>query len=150
MNPSTNLKNILLIEDDAVDVMMFTELFGEIAEDIQIHSVGNGLEALKFLQREPPYSEVPKPQIMILDLNMPTMGGLEFLNEVKVLAQHKGIPVLIFSTSDRAKDIRDSYDGHASGYIIKPSNYADYADVLETVRKYWANIVTLNEREDTD
>lgn len=123
--------------------MLFPELLIEVAQNIHVAHVENGLEALKFLRHQEPYKKSTLPSLVVLDLNMPVMNGHQFLKEVKELSHCKGIPVLILSTSDHAEDIRRSYEGHAAGYIVKPSSYQEYSEMLKLVQAYWAGAVRL-------
>lgn len=124
---------LLLVEDDVVDAMVIRRAF----EDLRLHypliHMTNGEEAIAHLQDE----ANEKPGLILLDLNMPKMGGLEFLERVKSHPLLKTIPVLALTTSDNASDINASFELGANGYFIKPTNYQQSVEVIRAVTTYW-------------
>lgn len=134
---------LLLVEDDPGEVALFEELLSEVAPDIHVRHVENGHEALRYLRRERGYEDAVLPHLVVLDLNMPVMNGHDFLKRVKNDERSRGIPVLVLSTSDHPSDVRRSYDGHASGYVVKPGTLEEYMRVMETVEAYWRGVVKL-------
>jgi len=128
------LKPILLVEDDSVDAMTVKRAMHDLhVTNSVIHSV-NGEEALKYLSD--PNKE--KPFVILLDLNMPKMSGIEFLKIVKSNANLKMIPVIVLTTSKEKQDVLDSFELGAAGYMIKPVDYAKFVEVLSTVMLYWS------------
>ena len=127
------LKPILLVEDDSVDAMTVKRAMRDLhVTNSVIHSV-NGEEALKYLT-DP---DKEKPFVILLDLNMPKMSGIEFLKIVKANANLKMIPVIVLTTSKEKRDVLDSFELGAAGYMIKPVDYAKFVEVLSTVMLYW-------------
>jgi CheY-like chemotaxis protein len=126
-------KPILLVEDDSVDAMTVKRVLRDLhVTNSVIHSV-NGEEALKYLAD--PGTE--KPFVILLDLNMPRMSGIEFLKVVKANTDLKAIPVIMLTTSKEGRDIRDSFALGASGYMVKPVDYKKFIEVISTVLLYW-------------
>jgi len=129
---------ILLVEDDLADQKLVkTSLLSEkVANDLYI--VQNGEEGLDFLHHRGNYSNgTPLPDLILLDLNMPGMGGKEFLRQVKQDEEVKQIPVVILTTSDAERDIIDSYKLQASGYVHKPVTLEEFKDGMKKLKEYW-------------
>ena len=133
-------KPIMLVEDDQVDAMTVKRALKEIHVTNRLDIVGNGEEALSFL-RNP---ENEKPGIILLDLNMPKMNGIEFLKIAKKDKTLKRIPVVVLTTSKTEQDKVDSYDLGVAGYMIKPVDYRKFVEVVRTIDLYW----TLSELPD--
>ena len=133
-------KPIMLVEDDQVDAMTVKRALKEIHVTNRLDIVGNGEEALSFL-RNP---ENEKPGIILLDLNMPKMNGIEFLKIAKKDKTLKRIPVVVLTTSKTEQDKVDSYDLGVAGYMIKPVDYRKFVEVVKTIDLYW----TLSELPD--
>jgi CheY-like chemotaxis protein len=127
------LRPILLVEDDSVDAMTVKRAMRDlhITNDL-VHAI-NGEDAMKYLS-DP---ETEKPFVILLDLNMPKMNGVEFLGAVKSKANLKTIPVIVFTTSKEKQDILESFRLGAAGYMTKPVDYAKFVDVISTVVLYW-------------
>ena len=135
-----NLKlNILLVEDDEVDVMTVQRAFknGHITNPLYI--ANNGIEALAMLRGHPGQPSVvpPERRIILLDLNMPKMNGLEFLQELRSDRTLNHIPVVVFTTSNEASDLIETYDLKVAGYVQKPVIFEDFVDILVTLNDYW-------------
>ena len=128
---------ILLVEDDRADQKLVKEALTEeiVASDLYI--VSSGEEALDFLYRQGKYREAPQPDLILLDLNMPGMGGKEFLRRIKEDEKLKQIPVVILTVSESEKDIVDSYNLYASGYIKKPATLKEFREAMEKFKEYW-------------
>ena len=133
-------KPILLVEDDQVDAMTVKRALKEIRVTNRLDIVGNGEEALSFL-RNP---ENEKPGIILLDLNMPKMNGIEFLKIAKKDKTLKRIPVVVLTTSKEEQDKVDSFDFGVAGYMLKPVDYTKFVEVVRTIDLYW----TLSELPD--
>jgi len=129
---------ILLVEDDLADQKLIkTSLRNEkIANDL--YMVQTGEEGMDFLYRRGNYSDgTPQPDLILLDLNMPGMGGKEFLRQIKEDEKLKQIPVVILTTSDAEKDIIDSYKLQASGYVHKPVTLGEFKEGMKKLKEYW-------------
>ena len=132
--------NILLVEDDEVDVMNVKRAFKKYKITNPLYIAGNGIEALAMLrgQNGQP-SEVPENRrLVLLDLNMPKMNGLEFLQEIRKDDNLKRTPVIVLTTSDEDKDRIEAYNLNVAGYILKPVTFSNFAEVMVALNKYWA------------
>jgi CheY-like chemotaxis protein len=126
-------KPILLVEDDKVDVMTVRRALNDIRVTNPVVNLENGEEALQYLRD--PASE--KPCIILLDLNMPIMNGIEFLQVVKHDAPLKRIPVVVLTTSEEQQDKVNSFDLGVAGYMTKPVDYRQFVEVMRTIDAYW-------------
>ncbi len=124
---------VLLIEDDAIEVMKLNRVVSALQLEHQIIEANNGEQALQLLKET---SELP--DIILLDLNMPKMSGLEFLSILKVDDNLKHIPTIILTTSGNNKDLLECYRIGISGYVLKPLKYEDYVSKIEAVMTYWS------------
>ncbi len=128
-----NNKTILLIEDDAVDVMTVRRAFKELRINNHLHHAENGEAALAWLRD----SKKDLPCLILLDLNMPRMNGIEFLKEAKADACFRKIPVVVLTTSEEERDKTQSFDLGVAGYMLKPVDYSQFIDVVRTIDLYW-------------
>ncbi|MEO5330499.1 MAG: response regulator [Magnetococcus sp. YQC-5] len=126
-------KPILLVEDDRVDAMTVQRALRKIHVSNNLITVGNGEEGLAWL-RNP---ENERPCIILLDLNMPRMNGIEFLESIKADAILKKIPVVVLTTSKDEMDRVKSFHNGAAGYMVKPVDYVQFVDVIQTINLYW-------------
>ena len=134
LDPAT----ILLVEDDPADQKLIKLSLKAQRLANEVASVASGEEALAFLHREGVYAASGgHPDLILLDLNMPGMGGKEFLRRIKLDESLKQIPVVILTTSDAEEDILDSYKLQASGYVRKPVRLEDFKKVMESIEAYW-------------
>ncbi|MDO9422748.1 MAG: response regulator [Methylobacter sp.] len=131
MNPIN--KPILLIEDDQVDTMVVRRALKELHVANRLEYVENGEEALAYL-RDPAREW---PCLILLDLNMPVMNGIEFLQAVKVDSELKRIPVVVLTTSDEQKDKVESFELGVAGYMRKPVDYQQFVEIIRTIDAYW-------------
>jgi CheY-like chemotaxis protein len=134
---------VLLVEDELADAALFQEMLADVSPEITVEHVEHGGEALQYLLGKAPYAGRPRPNLVVLDLNMPVMDGHEFLREVKAHEHLRALPVLVLSTSDHPQDVQRSYLGFASGYVVKPGTYAEYTRVLTAVESYWRGVLRL-------
>lgn len=125
--------NILFIEDDAIEGIRLNRALISLNQNHRLIEVSNGLEALNYLK-----SENNLPDIILLDLNMPKLNGLEFLKTLKTDQFLKLIPTIVFTTSNNDKDIMECYKIGIAGYILKPLKYEDYLIVVKKVLDYWS------------
>jgi CheY-like chemotaxis protein len=132
--------NILLVEDDEVDVMTVQRAFKKGNINNRLYLAGNGLEALAVLRSKPgEAASMPMDRrIILLDLNMPKMNGLEFLQELRADSTIRHIPVVVLTTSNEEQDRVQAYNLNVAGYILKPITFANFVDLMVTLNKYWA------------
>jgi CheY-like chemotaxis protein len=128
-----NSKPILLLEDDSVDAMTVKRAMKDIKITNPLVHVANGEEGLSYLHKE----DNTRPCIILLDLNMPKMGGLEFLKIAKTDASLKKIPVIVLTTSKDEQDKVESFQLSIAGYIVKPTDYKKFVDAVKTLDLYW-------------
>jgi two-component system, chemotaxis family, response regulator Rcp1 len=134
---------ILIVEDSPTDVMLMREALDHIKVLNNLHVVDDGVEAMDFLRRAGSYGEAPRPDLILLDLNMPRKSGLEVLAEIKQSESLRSIPVVILTTSRASEDVAKAYGGHANCYIAKPVDYDAFAEVARSIQNFWFSIVTL-------
>ena len=130
---------ILLVEDNPADVRLVTEVLDDPLVNITVAE--NGEEALAVLKGDA-FNQPLWPDLILLDLNMPKMGGLEVLSEIKKDPQLRIIPVVVLTTSQREEDVVKSYDLQASGYLRKPMDLIEFMDLIKAVRDYWLKFTT--------
>lgn len=127
--------NILLVEDDAVDVINVRRAFEKSNESSELHVAQNGIEALQMLRG----GKVPgERRIVLLDLNMPRMNGIEFLRHVRSDPQLNLIPVVVLTTSEDERDRIEAFNLNVAGYLVKPVTFQDFAELMATLHKYWS------------
>jgi CheY-like chemotaxis protein len=131
--------NILLVEDDEVDVMNVKRAFKKNNITNPLYVAGNGLEALAMLKASDGISAPipPTRRLILLDLNMPKMNGLEFLQELRADPELRATPVIVLTTSDEDKDRVEAYRLNVAGYILKPVTFSSFAQVMVALNKYW-------------
>ncbi len=132
---------ILLVEDDVVDVKTVKRAFKENKILNMLNVAGNGEEALAYLRHEGAFADKeanPRPGIILLDLNMPVMNGIEFLRAARPTGLLRGIPVVVLTTSKMENDRMESYDLGVAGYIIKPVEFDKFVDAVRTLDLYWS------------
>jgi CheY-like chemotaxis protein len=134
---------ILLVEDNPGDVRLTQEVFKEGKIRNKLNVVWNGEEALAYLRRQGTFARAARPDVILLDLNLPRKGGREVLAEIKADPKLKCIPVVILTTSDAEQDIVESYNQHANCYIVKPVDLDQFIGVVKTVEGFWLQIVKL-------
>ncbi|MEG4963417.1 MULTISPECIES: response regulator [unclassified Microcoleus] len=134
---------ILLIEDSPSDADLAIEALGQGKILNNLHFVEDGVEAMKFLRRKEPYLSVPRPDLILLDLNLPKKSGVEVLTEIKTDQSLKLIPVVILSTSAAQEDIIKSYSLHANCYITKPVDFVQFTKVIRLIEEFWLAVVQL-------
>ena len=140
---------ILLVEDDPGDQKLIKVSLKNQKIANELHIVGSGEEAMDFLYHRSKYSEgTPYPDLILLDLKMQGMGGKEFLRRIKQDEKMKKIPVIILTSSDSEKDILDSYNLQASGYVKKPVTLGDFKRVMKEIGAYWFIICKLPPKEE--
>lgn len=134
---------ILLVDDDPMDVRLTTEALSRSKVRNVIHDVGDGRQALAYLRREGDHADATRPDVILLDLNMPVMSGHEFLAELKADEALRQIPVVVVTTSDEDEDIARSYDLQASAFVTKPIGLDQLARVVRAIEDFWFEVVRL-------
>ncbi|WP_293121890.1 response regulator [Microcoleus sp. bin38.metabat.b11b12b14.051] len=134
---------ILLIEDSPSDADLAIEALGQGKILNNLHFVEDGVEAIKFLRKKEPYLDVPRPDLILLDLNLPKKSGVEVLEEIKTDHKLKLIPVVVLSTSAAPEDILKSYSLHANCYITKPVDFVQFTKVVRLIEEFWLAVVKL-------
>jgi two-component system, chemotaxis family, response regulator Rcp1 len=145
MNPFDKLTpvEILLVEDSPTDALLAREALEYAKVCNRLHLVTDGVEAIAFLRREGPYAAAPRPDLILLDLNLPKKDGRQVLSEIKSDEDLKFIPVVVLTTSSADADVIQSYGLHANCYIVKPVDFDKFADVVRTLESFWFAVVTL-------
>lgn len=134
---------ILLVEDNEDDVILTRESFKLAKFAINMHHVVNGEECMMFLYKEKKYTNVPTPDIILLDLNMPVMDGREVLTEMVKDDHLKHLPVVVLTTSEADSDVIDMYKLRCSSYITKPVDFNKFQDIIHQISSYWFTVVVL-------
>jgi CheY-like chemotaxis protein len=137
------LADVLLVEDDPGDVLMTREAFEHYRIRNTLHVVGDGEQAMQFLRQAGEYTSMPRPGLILLDLNLPRRNGLEVLADVKSDAELLSIPVVVLTTSQAEEDILRSYALHANAYISKPVDFDRFNDVIRQINKFFLTLVEL-------
>lgn len=135
--------DILLVEDDPADVVLTKEGLRSAKLRINLFAVSDGIEALRYLRREGPYKNEPRPDLVLLDLNMPKKDGRETLKEIKEDVKLRGIPVVVLTTSEAETDIVKCYDLGANCYISKPLGFEQFTTIVRSIEDFWFTIVKL-------
>ena len=135
--------DILLVEDDAGDVELTREGLAAGKLFVNLQTVDDGIKALRFLKREEPYSNAVRPDIILLDLNLPRMDGRETLKQIKADKQLRSIPIVVLTTSEADADILECYDLGASCYISKPVSFDNFLKVVHSLEDFWFNVVKM-------
>lgn len=128
---------LLLIDDDDSDVFLTRRALKKCATPTHVLAARDGEEALSVLRREPPHEEVPRPDLIFLDLNMPRMNGHELLDIIKADDDLKSIPVIVMTMSQSDADMMKSYQGQASSYVAKPIELEAFTKVIQAIEAYW-------------
>lgn len=134
---------ILLVEDNPGDVRLAREALKDAKVRNRLHVVSDGLEAMRFLQREDRYADAPRPDLVLLDLNLPKKDGREVLAEVKSTQSLRRIPVVIMTSSEAEQDIAMTYDLNANAYVTKPLDLDQFVRVVRSIEEFWLTIVRL-------
>jgi CheY-like chemotaxis protein len=137
---------VLLVEDDPGDVMMTQEAFQEHQVNNRLRVVSDGDEALSYLRREGQYAEAARPDLILLDLNLPRRDGREVLAEIKTDDTLRPIPVIVLTTSQADEDIVRSYQLHANAYVTKPVDFDRFISVVRQIDDFFVGVVKLPPR----
>jgi len=134
---------ILLAEDNPGDAKLTRKALEQGNIINNLHVVTDGVEALEYLRREGEYADKPRPDLMLLDLNMPRKDGREVLEETKTDADLRRIPVVVMTSSEAEEDIVQSYDLHANAYLTKPIDFDGFLDVVRSIEEFWLSVVKM-------
>ena len=134
---------ILLVEDSPADILITREAFQDARLTNTLHVVEDGVKAMEFLRREGIYASAPRPDLILLDLNLPRKNGREVLAEIKATAEFKSIPIVVLTTSNADEDILKAYNLHANCYVIKPVGFDNFFKAVQSIESFWFSIVTL-------
>ena len=135
--------SVLLVDDDEGDLLMIQEALDSGTAAHEIHVAHDGQEALDFLRRKGPFADAPRPDLVLLDLNMPRMDGRQVLAAVKVDEELRKIPIVVLTTSRAPADIASSYDLHANAYVTKPMSLDDLTAVVKGIDDFFSGIADL-------
>ncbi len=134
---------VLLVEDDEGDVLMTREALKEGKVLNRLNVVGDGVEALAYLRREQGYTDVTRPDLVLLDLNLPKRDGRQVLADVKTDPDLRRIPIVVLTTSEAEEDVLRSYDLHANAYVTKPVDFDRFVEVIRQIDDFFISVVRL-------
>ena len=137
---------VLLVEDDPGDVMMTREAFHDYKLNNELHVVSDGAEAMSFLRQEGEYAGRPRPDLVLLDLNLPRMDGRQVLQAIKSDPELASIPVVVLTTSENEDDVLRSYSLHANAYVTKPVDFQRFIEVVRQIDDFFVTVVRLPRR----
>ncbi len=146
--PNVTPIELLLIDDDEADLYLAKRAFRKCDTVIQVQVARHGEEALSLLRRESPHDDARRPDLILLDLNMPRMNGHEFLTHVKADEELKAIPIVVMSMSESDVDMMESYRLMASSYISKPVELEAFGNVVRSIEDYWFKAVRLPQQRE--
>jgi CheY-like chemotaxis protein len=143
--PNGNLLpvEILLVEDDEGDTLMIREALEHNKVRNNLHNVTDGVEAMQFMRRQGPYADAPRPDLILLDLNLPKKDGREVLAEVKEDPDLRTIPIVVLTTSKAEEDVLRSYHLHANAYVTKPVDFPRFIEVVRQIDEFFVAVVKL-------
>ena len=134
---------ILLVDDNPGDVRLTTEALKDSNVQKRLHTAKDGIEAIAFLRRKGEYADAPRPDLILLDLNMPRMDGAQVLEEIKKDPALQHIPVVMLTGSQEIEDIIKTYDLHANCYVIKPMDLEQFIMMMKSITNFWLNTLKL-------
>ena len=143
MHPFSRPIEVLLVDDSAADVRLTQEAFKEWHVSNHLNIVMDGVAALDFLHQQGSYRNAPRPDMVLLDLNLPGKNGPEVLEEIKSDPSLRRIPVMILSTSSADADLLRAYDLHANCYITKPVDLDEFLSMVRSIEQFWFNVASL-------
>jgi DNA-binding response OmpR family regulator len=137
-----DIMNFLLVEDNPGDARLFKDYFSDSKFNISVEHVSDGAAALDYLYQKKEYENVSLPDIIVLDLNLPKIKGMNVLELIKEDEKFKRIPVIVLGTSDEAGEVRRAYDSYANCYIVKPVDFDHFLEIVRSIERFWT-MVTL-------
>jgi len=138
------LAHILLVEDNEGDILLTKEAFEECKVNTAISVAKNGKEALDFLFKKGVFADAKKPDLILLDINMPIMNGHEVLKQIKADVNLKKIPVIMLTTSSSEKDLDTAYENHCNSYVKKPLEMSEFLSAILKIEEFWLHLTTLS------
>ena len=142
-DPAERTAEILLVEDNPADVSLTRSALHTGPVAAHLHVASDGVEALEFLRHEGEHRDAPRPDIILLDLNLPHKSGADVLREIKDDADLRSIPVVVLTTSGAQEDVRASYERRANCYVTKPVTLDEYAAVIQAIEAFWLLVAEL-------
>ncbi len=146
MSPVVQPIEILLVEDSAADTELALEVMREAKVANNVHTVDTGEDALAFVRNEGRFAGSPRPDLVLLDLNLPGRSGREVLEEMKADPALRAIPVIVLTTSGEHRDVEGAYAAYVNAYVMKPIDLASFATVVQSIEDFWLSIVRLPDR----
>jgi CheY-like chemotaxis protein len=140
--PAPHIIDVLLVEDDPGDVLMTREAFDTYLRN-RLDVVDDGAAALAYLRNEPPYADVPRPDLILLDLDLPRRNGREVLQDIKADPELRRIPVIVLTTSQADEDVLRSYQLHADAYVTKPLDFDGFIGAIKEIDHLFVSVVRL-------
>ena len=134
---------VLIVDDDLGDVALMENAFAEHSIRSRLHHAADGAEALAFLRRQEPYQDAPRPDLILLDLNMPRVDGRQVLTEIKADDDLRTIPTIVLTTSSSLSDISASYTAHANAFVTKPINLDEFDRIVIEIRNFYGHTAAL-------
>ncbi|MFC7074075.1 response regulator [Halovenus rubra] len=142
-NSNAQMVEILLVEDDQDDVFLTKKAFEQQKVTNNLHIVRDGVDAMEFLRREGEYTDAPRPDIVLLDLNLQKMDGDEVLEKMRADDDLKTIPVVVLTSSEAEEDVVRSYELNANAYLTKPVDFDGFLNVVDSIEHFWVSFVKL-------
>ncbi len=143
MTHKLQAKNILLIEDNPADVRLTREALATANISHRLYTVNDGIHVLPFLNKEDKYSDMPRPDLILLDLNLPLMDGRKVLEKLKTHEHLSRIPVIVLTTSKREEDIAKAYTLHANCYVVKSIDFDQFCCAIKSLGNFWCSVAEL-------
>lgn len=135
--------NVLIVDDNEDDVYLAREALASAPRLKVVHVAKDGLEALQYLRRESPYEKAVRPQLVVMDINMPRLNGLDALEAIKVDPDLRALPVIMLTVSSRDEDILKAYQRGACTYVRKPLDFGEFVTAMQRLELYWTRVATL-------
>jgi chemotaxis family two-component system response regulator Rcp1 len=139
--------DVLLVDDNEGDARLLREVLSEINKTVHLHVVTDGLQAMEFLRYQGPYLDVPRPQLILLDLHMPKLGGLEVLAQIQADPRLRVIPIVVLTTSRSEEDIARSYQLMANCYLTKPDELVEFEQLVKSLNDFWLTKVVFQKKQ---
>ena len=134
---------VLLVEDNEADVRLTREALREAGENVRLSAVGDGDQGLAYLRRQEGFAEAPRPDLVLLDLNLPRKNGLEVLDEMRADAALAVIPVIMLTSSAARQDVQAAYAHGANAFVVKPQDLDSFMDLIDAIRGFWLGVARL-------
>jgi two-component system, chemotaxis family, response regulator Rcp1 len=134
---------VLLVEDNEADVRLTREALREAGQEVRLSAVGDGEQALAFLRRQAGFSDAPRPDLVLLDLNLPRKDGLEVLDELRADPELAQIPVIMLTSSSARSDVEAAYAHGANAFVVKPHELDAFMDLIGAIRSFWLGVAQL-------